>query len=95
MFAKVVSVANWVFLSFFGLLALLFIFGSDSGGGALAGFATVIALTGIIWVPVAALTSIVGVVGAYRKHESIKKLFKAPALYVLFVVVYLLMVMFG
>tara|TARA_B100000745_G_C20113051_1_gene380981 strand:+ start:370 stop:657 length:288 start_codon:yes stop_codon:yes gene_type:complete len=94
MFRKVISLANWTFVGLFGLLALLFTFASDTGGGALAGLATVIALLGMVWVPIAAVTSVLGVVYEYREHGSIKKLFTSPALYVLFIVFYLLMLMF-
>lgn len=94
MFGKTIKLVNWTFGVLFGLLALLFMFGSDTGGGALAGLATVIALLGMVWVPLAGISSALGVVYEYREHRSVKKLFTSPAVYVLFCVLYVLTLMF-
>lgn len=86
----------WIVVAAVGILIVLSMF--DDGGGAIAGLATVLALTGILWVPVVFVISLIAFVlevrFVRREQRRCWMLLRAPSTYVLLAMAYLLSVIF-
>lgn len=91
---KLITACNWIFLGLFGFLVILSFVGVDTES-ALGSIVSLIALSGILWLPLAALVSVAGVVLRYKVAGSMLKLCTDPAIYVLFMVFYVFVLIFS
>ncbi len=94
---KVLKTINWFVLGACLLILTTLLFGDDSlneGNSSIATLMVVLALTGILWVPVAFAASVASLVIEYKYVDSIKGLIHQPAFYVFIVMLWMLSIMF-
>ena len=96
-FLRISCFINWVAVAVFVFFVVAGFVGLGEGGGALAGLATVIALTSFLWAPIVLVTSLASFISAYRRARRESRwglVFKDPGTYVLALVLYVLSLMF-
>ena len=97
MLRKILTIINWAALSLCGFIVSMFMFGGNlnEADSSLATLMVVIALTGMIWVPITSIASVLSVWLEWKVTENKQELLKKPAPYVLFFMTVLLLVMFS
>lgn len=94
---NIAQVVNWIVVAVVGFFVFAGLTGIGEGGGALAGLATVLALTAILWGPVALIFAFISFSARARAIRETKApialLLKEPSTYVLAFTLYVLSLM--